>query len=89
MSHTPEHAARTPHTTGASAERAAAGEPSQPTSEGTSLGLNIVLFLVLFLAFAVGLYLMSLMTPVLFLAGLGLCLVALFGTFTVVPHVLT
>ncbi|SLM91947.1 hypothetical protein [Brachybacterium nesterenkovii] len=79
MSHTPEGAHRA----------AKPVEAAETTSEGASLGLSIVLFLVLFLAFIGGLYVMSLMTPVLFLVGLGIVLLSLCGAFTLVPRFLT
>lgn len=83
MSHTPEHAQ------GHSRERAASTEHAEVASGGNSLGLSLVLFLVLFAAFVGGLYLMSLVTPLLFIVGLAIVLVSLFGTFTVVPALLT
>lgn len=59
------------------------------TSQGNSLGSSILLSAVLFLIFAAGLWVLSFMTPVLFLVGLGICLLSLFLTFTVVPKYLT
>lgn len=82
MSHTPEHA--TGH-----AERPAATEHVEVVSRGNSLGLSIVLFAILFGAFIGGLYLMSLFTPVFFIAGLAVVLLSLFATFTLVPALLT
>lgn len=74
--------------------RAEARTEDNVTSSGNSTVLSVVLFIVLFGLFATGLYLMSLMTmrepqPVLFLSGLGLCIVALFGTFDLVPRFLS
>lgn len=86
MSHTPEHGA---HRAGTADRTDRAEAVSETTSEGNSLGLSLVLFLVLFIAFIGGLYIMSFLTPVLFLAGLAIVLLALFGTFTIVPHFLT
>ncbi len=73
--------------------------PSAETvSGGNSTPLSLVLFVVLFGLFCVGLYLMSLgfghysapwVNGTVFLGGLGAVLVALFGTFTVVPKFLT
>lgn len=57
-------------------------------SGGNSVGLSVALFAVLFIAFVVGLYVMSLFTPVLFIVGLAIILVSLFGAFTLVPALL-
>ena len=62
---------------------------AETTSEGNSLPVSIALFIVLFGLFVGGLYVMSLFTPVTFLVGLGMCIVALFGTFELVPRFLT
>lgn len=59
------------------------------TSNGNNLVLSIVLFIVLFGLFAGGLYIMSLFTAVTFVVGLGMCIVALIGTFDLVPRFLT
>lgn len=74
--------------------RAPARGEDNVTSSGNSTGLSVVLFIVLFGLFAGGLYLMSLMTmrepqPWLFMGGLTMCLVALFGTFDLVPRFLS
>ncbi|MGP9845605.1 hypothetical protein [Brachybacterium sp. 107] len=70
------------------AEQAERTESNQ-TSTGNNLVLSIVLFVVLFVLFVAGLYVMSLFTTVTFVVGLGMCLVALFGTFDLVPRFLT
>jgi fatty acid desaturase len=59
--------------------------------EGNNLAVTVVLFLVLFVLFAAGLYVMSLFTIAwwLFVVGLGMSLLALFITFSVIPHYLT
>ncbi|MDO5662366.1 MAG: hypothetical protein Q4G40_06700 [Brachybacterium sp.] len=62
---------------------------SRTTSEGNNPVVSVALFLVLFGTFCVGLYVLSLMTAVTFVVGLGICLLALFGTFTLVPKFLT
>lgn len=64
-------------------------EEARTISTGNNQAVSIILFVVIFLAFCVGLYIMSLLTPVLFLAGLGIVLVSLFCAFTVVPKLLT
>lgn len=74
--------------------RADARTADNVTSSGNSTGLSVVLFIVLFGMFAGGLYLMSMMTmrepqPWLFISGLGLCILALFGTFDLVPRFLS
>lgn len=63
--------------------------PTQTVSTGNNPVVSIVLFVVIFAAFCLGLYIMSLMTPVYFIAGLGIVLVSLFCTFTLVPKLLT
>ncbi|WP_226985994.1 hypothetical protein [Brachybacterium sp. FME24] len=70
------------------AESAEQREGNQ-TSNGNNLALSIVLFIVLFALFAGGLYVMSLFTAVTFVVGLGMCLLALLGTFDLVPRFLT
>ncbi|MGO3504056.1 MAG: hypothetical protein ACTIN5_13615 [Brachybacterium tyrofermentans] len=70
------------------AEKAERSESNQ-TSNGNNLVLSIVLFVVLFVLFAAGLYVMSLFTTVTFVVGLGMCMLALFGTFDLVPRFLT
>lgn len=75
------------------APRAQVHEDDNVTSHGNSLGLSIVLFVVLFALFAAGLYVMGLISmdnpsvPT-FVGGLAMCLVALFGTFDLVPRFL-
>ncbi|MCS6712563.1 hypothetical protein JSY14_11240 [Brachybacterium sp. EF45031] len=59
------------------------------TSGGNPLGQSILLFILLFGAFIAGLYVMSLLTPVTFLVGLAVCILALFGAFAVVPKFLS
>lgn len=68
---------------------AAERQPGNETSNGNNLVLSIVLFLVLFVLFAAGLWTMSLFTTVTFVVGLAMCMVALFGTFDLVPRLLT
>ncbi|HJG51922.1 hypothetical protein FM106_02305 [Brachybacterium faecium] len=63
------------------------------TSKGNSVVLSVVLFVVLFGLFAGGLYVMgltSMQNPSigLFTGGLGMCMVALYGTFDLVPRFL-
>lgn len=71
---------------------------TETVSGGNSTPLSIVLFVVLFGLFCVGLYLMGLgfgqysahwVNGTYFLSGLGAVLIALFGSFTVVPKFLT
>jgi hypothetical protein len=59
------------------------------TSQGNNAVLSVVLFLVLFGLFVAGLYVMTLFTAVTFIAGLAMCLVALYCTFDLVPRFLT
>ena len=73
--------------------RAQVHEDENVTSKGNSLGLSIVLFAVLFGLFVGGLYVMSLISmedpsPLSFCVGLVMCLVALLGTFDLVPRFL-
>ena len=65
------------------------GRARNQTSSGNNLVLSVALFLVLFGLFAGGLYVLSLFTLWTFLAGLAMCLVALFATFDLVPRFLT
>jgi fatty acid desaturase len=69
----------------------AATRKDEAPHEGNNLAVTVVLFLVLFVLFAAGLYVMSLFTIAwwLFLVGLGMSLLSLFITFTVIPHYLT
>jgi hypothetical protein len=69
--------------------RAQVREDENVTSPGNSIVLSVVLFVVLFGLFAAGLYVMTLFTAVTFIAGLAMCLVALFCTFDLVPRFLT
>lgn len=73
----------------AETSRAHGREDENVTSQGNSVVLSVVLFLVLFGLFAAGLYVMTLFTAVTFVAGLAMCLVALFCTFDLVPRFLT
>jgi len=64
------------------------------TSKGNSTALSVVLFLVLFALFVGGLYVMGLISmenpsPFLFVGGLAMCIVALLGTFDLVPRFLS
>ena len=64
------------------------------TSKGNSTALSVVLSLVLFALFAGGLYVMGLISmenpsPMLFVGGLTMCIVALLGTFDLVPRFLS
>jgi uncharacterized membrane protein len=70
--------------------RPATAAPKQ-TAPANNLAVTVILFLVLFLLFAGGLYVMGLYTVAwwLFLVGLGMSLLALFGAFQVVPDLLT
>lgn len=77
MSHTPEH------------DSPQARAEERAVSSQNSTGLSLALTVVLFLLFAGGLYVMSLMTPVTFCVGVGMCLLSLFITFTVIPKYLT
>lgn len=73
----------------AETSRAQVREDENVTSRGNSVVLSVVLFLVLFGLFAAGLYVMTLFTAVTFIAGLAMCIVALFCTFDLVPRFLT
>ena len=73
----------------AETSRAHGREDENVTSQGNSIVLSVVLFLVLFGLFVAGLYVMALFTAATFIAGLAMCLVALFGTFDLVPRFLT
>ena len=73
----------------ADTSRARVHEDENMTSKGNNVVLSAVLFLVLFGLFAAGLYVMALFTAATFIAGLAMCLVALFGTFDLVPRFLT
>lgn len=68
--------------------RARVREDENMTSKGNNVVLSAVLFLVLFGLFVAGLYVMALFTPATFIAGLAMSLVALYGTFAVVPRFL-
>lgn len=64
------------------------------TSKGNSTALSVVLSLVLFALFTGGLYVMGLISmenpsPLLFVGGLAMCIVALLGTFDLVPRFLS
>lgn len=64
------------------------------TSKGNSTVLSVVLFIVLFGLFVAGLYMMSMISMTepsvgLFVGGLALCMVALYGTFDLVPRFLS
>lgn len=59
------------------------------TSTGNNPVVSVVLFIVLFGIFVAGLYLMALFAPVPFLIGLGLCMLALYLTFDLVPRFLS
>ncbi|ASK66764.1 hypothetical protein CFK39_14175 [Brachybacterium avium] len=79
------------HATGA--PRAQTHEDENVTSKGNSLGLSIVLFVVFFGLFGGGLYVMGLISMddpsvLTFCGGLAMCLIALFGTFDLVPRFL-
>lgn len=63
-------------------------EGTAAESSGPSTAISLVLFLVLFGLFAGGLYVMSLFTPVTFIVGLCMSLLALFLAFDIVPRVL-
>lgn len=73
----------------ADTSRAQVREDDNVTSKGNSVVLSVVLFLVLFGLFSAGLYVLSLFTAVTFIAGLAMCLVALYATFDLVPRFLT
>lgn len=68
-------------------------EHQQPERTGTDNNpvVSFILFTLMFLLFAGGLYVMSLypQNHSLFLVGLGMDLLALFITFTVIPKLLT
>lgn len=61
----------------------------ETVSPGNNPVVSVVLFAVIFVAFCLGLYIMSLLTPVYFIAGLAIVLLSLFATFTLVPKLLT
>ena len=73
----------------ADTSRARVHQDENMTSKGNNVVLSAVLFLVLFGLFVAGLYVMTLFTPATFIAGLAMCLVALFVTFDLVPRFLT
>lgn len=73
--------------------RAQVHEDENVTSEGNNLGLSLVLFVLLFGLFVGGLYVMALISMdnpsvLAFCGGLTMCLVALYGTFDLVPRFL-
>ncbi|MGP9537495.1 hypothetical protein ACT3SP_05760 [Brachybacterium sp. AOP43-C2-M15] len=77
----------------AEASRDEAREDENVTSKGNSTLLSVVLFVVLFVLFSAGLYVMSLMSmdepsALVFVGGLGMCMVALYATFDLVPRFL-
>lgn len=59
------------------------------TSQGNNTVVSVVLFIVLFGLFIGGLYMMSLFAAVPFMIGLGMSMLALLGTFDLVPRFLT
>ncbi|MGY5763673.1 hypothetical protein ACXET9_00560 [Brachybacterium sp. DNPG3] len=65
------------------------GQASVTTHEGNGLVQSWILFAILFLLFAGGLYVMAFFTPVTFLVGLGMSILALFLTFDTVPRFLS
>ncbi|WP_114855058.1 hypothetical protein [Brachybacterium sp. YJGR34] len=78
----------------ANATGAQASEDTNVTSKGNNPVLSVVLFVVLFALFGAGLYVMSLVSMDqpsvgVFLGGLGMCLLALYCTFDLVPRFLT
>lgn len=73
----------------ADATRTEVHEDDNVTSRGNGTVLSVVLFVVLFGLFAGGLYVMALFTPVTFLVGLGMCMLALYCTFDLVPRFLS
>lgn len=73
----------------ADTSRARVHQDENMTSKGNNVVLSVVLFLVLFGLFVAGLYVMTLFTTATFIAGLAMCLVALFVTFDLVPRFLT
>lgn len=88
MSHAPDHSAPENLADRADAGRETAGSTPVATSPN-SAGLSIALFVVVFAAFCLGLYIMSLMSVVPFVAGLAIVLLSLFATFTLIPKFLT
>lgn len=73
--------------------RAEVHEDENVTSKGNNGLLSAVLFVVLFGLFAGGLYVMTLVSmdepsAGLFIGGLGMCLLALYCTFDLVPRFL-
>jgi len=78
----------------AEATRAEVREDENVTSKGNGLVLSVVLSFVLFALFAGGLYVMSLISMdnpsvLTFCGGLAMCMVALLGTFDLVPRFLS
>ncbi|HEX7351032.1 hypothetical protein [Brachybacterium sp.] len=78
----------------ADATRAEAREDENVTSKGNGLVLSVVLSFVLFALFAGGLYVMGLISMdnpsvLTFCGGLAMCIVALLGTFDLVPRFLS
>ncbi|MFC0674127.1 hypothetical protein [Brachybacterium hainanense] len=73
------------------ASPAASRREPHVTSEGNGLISSIILATVLFVLFAGGFYVMSLYTVAwyLFVVGLGMSIVSLFITFSVIPKYLT
>lgn len=63
----------------------AAREP-ETTSEGNSTVVSLAVFVVLFAVFCAGLYIMSLFTPVTFIVGMIISIIALYVTFDLVPR---
>ena len=64
------------------------------TSKGNNIVVSVVLFIVLFGMFVAGLYMMALIpmegpSVGFFVCGLGLCMLALYGTFDLVPRFLS
>lgn len=77
----------------AGATRAEVREDDNVTSTGNSVVVSIVLFVLLFGLFAAGLYVMGLISMqnhsvLAFCGGLGMCMVALYATFDLVPRFL-
>lgn len=63
-------------------------EGTTAESRGNSTAVSFVLFLVLFGLFAGGLYVLSLFTPVTFIVGLSMSILALYLAFDLVPRLL-
>ncbi|NMA77114.1 MAG: hypothetical protein GX960_07655 [Actinomycetales bacterium] len=59
------------------------------TSKGNNTVVSVVLFIVLFGLFVGGIYMMSLFAAMPFIIGLAMSMVALLGTFDLVPRFLT